>query len=245
MGHSSLVVACRRYTCMVWSSRAKSPKRHFTLFYITHQASTFTRTHTKTHFSTHPPSKDLFGKYIAYSNLVPMKLLLLLCWSVAITRLVHAFDISLKMRLPSKNLSNDKKVSANHLFMSSTDDEGENDLSERPSKGLNELLTPSKDCKVNRMSGTDLGEYYYFFLSKFRKKSVQPSTLTARFYMLLAYIGDVVFELYVRSRHVWPSKRTSDLQNHVVAIVRGKCVGVGVWVFCWPKMVLQACRLAC
>lgn len=40
--------------------------------------------------------------------------------------------------------------------------------------------------------------------------------------MILAYIGDVVFELYVRSRHVWPSKRTSDLQNQVVAIVRAE-----------------------
>ena len=39
---------------------------------------------------------------------------------------------------------------------------------------------------------------------------------------VVAYIGDVVFELYIRSRHVWPQKRTSDLQNMVVAIVRGK-----------------------
>ena len=39
---------------------------------------------------------------------------------------------------------------------------------------------------------------------------------------VVAYIGDVVFELYIRSRHVWPQKRTSDLQNKVVAIVRGK-----------------------
>ena len=38
----------------------------------------------------------------------------------------------------------------------------------------------------------------------------------------LAYIGDSVFELYVRSRYVWPAMRTSDLQNKVVGIVRGK-----------------------
>ena len=37
-----------------------------------------------------------------------------------------------------------------------------------------------------------------------------------------AYIGDVVFELYVRARHVWPSKRVSDLQRTVVSIVRGE-----------------------
>lgn len=60
-------------------------------------------------------------------------------------------------------------------------------------KSLAELLTPIDTCKVNQMSGTDL-----------------------------AYIGDVVFELFIRSRHVWPSKRTSDLQNTVVAIVRAE-----------------------
>jgi len=38
----------------------------------------------------------------------------------------------------------------------------------------------------------------------------------------LAYIGDVVYELFVRSRHVWPSKRTSDLQNTVVGLVRAE-----------------------
>lgn len=38
----------------------------------------------------------------------------------------------------------------------------------------------------------------------------------------LAYIGDVVYELFVRSRVVWPPKRTADLQNQVVAQVRGE-----------------------
>ena len=60
-------------------------------------------------------------------------------------------------------------------------------------KSLMELLSPISSCRVNQMSGTDL-----------------------------AYIGDVVFELFVRSRHVWPSKRTSDLQNTVVGLVRGR-----------------------
>jgi ribonuclease-3 family protein len=38
----------------------------------------------------------------------------------------------------------------------------------------------------------------------------------------LAYIGDVVYELFIRSRTVWPAKRTSDLQLQVVALVRGE-----------------------
>lgn len=44
--------------------------------------------------------------------------------------------------------------------------------------------------------------------------------------IVTAYIGDVVFELFIRSRHVWPSKRTSDLQNIVVNTVRGAFFGV-------------------
>ena len=60
------------------------------------------------------------------------------------------------------------------------------------SKSLLEFLSPVSSCSVNQMSGTDL-----------------------------AYIGDVVFELFVRSRHVWPSKRTSDLQDIAVGLVRG------------------------
>ena len=63
-------------------------------------------------------------------------------------------------------------------------------------KSLMEFLSPMSSCSVNQMSGTDL-----------------------------AYVGDVVFELFVRSRHVWPSKRTSDLQNTVVGLVRGTLFG--------------------
>jgi len=55
------------------------------------------------------------------------------------------------------------------------------------------LLSPPKNCKVDQMSSTDL-----------------------------AYIGDSVYELFMRSRSVWPPKRTSDLQNQVIALVRGK-----------------------
>jgi hypothetical protein len=74
---------------------------------------------------------------------------------------------------------------------------GQNDdmgeSSKHVDKTLGELLLPSENCKVDQMSGTDL-----------------------------AYIGDVVFELFIRSRHVWPSKRTSELQTIVVSTVRGK-----------------------
>jgi hypothetical protein len=58
---------------------------------------------------------------------------------------------------------------------------------------LLEMLSPLESCDANQMGGTDL-----------------------------AYIGDAIFELFIRSRCVWPSKRTSDLQDQVVALVRGE-----------------------
>lgn len=57
---------------------------------------------------------------------------------------------------------------------------------------LMEIFSPNHNCDTMRMSGTDL-----------------------------AYIGDVIFELYARSRYVWPPKRTSELQTTVVECVRG------------------------
>ena len=38
----------------------------------------------------------------------------------------------------------------------------------------------------------------------------------------LAYIGDVVYELFIRSRYIWPPRRTTDLQNLVVGNVRAE-----------------------
>jgi hypothetical protein len=61
---------------------------------------------------------------------------------------------------------------------------------------LLENLSPSPDCKVEQMSSTDL-----------------------------AYVGDAVYELSVRSWAVWPPKRTSDLQLQVVELVRGTYTG--------------------
>lgn len=60
-------------------------------------------------------------------------------------------------------------------------------------KPLLDCLTPRNDCRVDQMSGTEL-----------------------------AYIGDVVYELFVRSKLVWPSKRTADLQQQAVALVRAE-----------------------
>lgn len=58
---------------------------------------------------------------------------------------------------------------------------------------LDQMLSPNSSCDPSQMSPTSL-----------------------------AYIGDSVFELFVRSRYVWPARRTTDLQNLVVGRVRGK-----------------------
>ena len=49
--------------------------------------------------------------------------------------------------------------------------------------------------------------------------SAKPDQMSAS---SLAYLGDVLFELFVRSRYVWPSRRMSDLQDKVVSVVRGE-----------------------
>ena len=49
--------------------------------------------------------------------------------------------------------------------------------------------------------------------------SSQPDQMSAA---ALAYLGDVVFELFIRSRYVWPQRRMPQLQNTVVALVNGE-----------------------
>jgi ribonuclease-3 family protein len=74
--------------------------------------------------------------------------------------------------------------------------DGEKELVEDievPNMSLEELLLPSSKCDLNQVGPT-----------------------------ALAYVGDVVFELMVRVKHVWPTRRTSDLQRQVVALVRAE-----------------------
>mgnify|MGYP002783869880 CR=1 FL=1 len=40
--------------------------------------------------------------------------------------------------------------------------------------------------------------------------------------LALAYLGDAVYELYIRSRYLWPPKRSQDYHNQVVAQVRAE-----------------------
>ena len=60
---------------------------------------------------------------------------------------------------------------------------------------------------------------FLFFELMSPVESAKPDQMSAS---SLAYLGDVVFELFIRSRYVWPSRRMSDLQDKVVSVVRGK-----------------------
>jgi ribonuclease-3 family protein len=79
---------------------------------------------------------------------------------------------------------------------------------------LHRLLLPSDKCQVDQMSSTDL-----------------------------AYVGDAVYELLIRTTKVWPSKRTSDLQSQVVSIVRGTSLRLSSWGF-FVYLIKLTCDIA-
>ena len=86
------------------------------------------------------------------------------------------------------------------------------------SSSLNAMFEDSTDkVQTSRIDTTSDPSRLFELLSPI--ESVQPDQMSAS---TLAYLGDVVFELFIRSRYVWPERRMSDLQNKVVSIVRGE-----------------------
>jgi hypothetical protein len=94
--------------------------------------------------------------------------------------------------LPNKQTETTFVTPRLHRYFLAATSEGSSNNAKEPRK-LMDLLSPDPTCDVQQMSGTDL-----------------------------AYIGDVVFEIFIRSRYIWPPKRTSELQTTVVECVRGK-----------------------
>jgi hypothetical protein len=78
------------------------------------------------------------------------------------------------------------------------------------------LYSSSDESQPSSSNYTNDPSRFFEFMSPI--DSVQPEQMSAS---TLAYLGDVVFELFIRSRYVWPERRMSDLQNKVVSIVRG------------------------
>ena len=78
------------------------------------------------------------------------------------------------------------------------------------------LLSNPGDSRASSSDTTTDPSRFFELMSPI--ESVQPDQMSAS---ALAYLGDVVFELHIRSQYVWPERRMSDLQNKVVSIVRG------------------------
>jgi hypothetical protein len=87
-------------------------------------------------------------------------------------------------------------------------------MNESNQHGSNE--SQHDDIRRN-MTMTDDPSLFFELMSPVH--TAQPDQMSAS---SLAYLGDVLFELFIRSRYVWPERRMSDLQNKVVSIVRGK-----------------------
>jgi hypothetical protein len=73
--------------------------------------------------------------------------------------LAFSFDVS--PRYPSKRRNLPSQLPRSHQrgrVLHNTDDASDEDLPAKQEKSLVEFLVPAKNCKVNQMSGTDLGE---------------------------------------------------------------------------------------
>jgi hypothetical protein len=95
---------------------------------------------------------------------------------------------------------------------------GDNARSDASSEDQHDLPIPlTKTAAVASSEEHDDPSMFFELMSPVA--SAKPDQMSAS---SLAYLGDVVFELFIRSRYVWPSRRMSNLQDKVVSVVRGK-----------------------
>jgi hypothetical protein len=131
-------------------------------------------------------------------RLLASTLLVLLNWAPDIQALQRGYLSRSILRRNKWSVSRyDAQSCRMHAASAPLEQDGESDGGDNrqpSSTSLLENLSPSPNRKVEQMSSTDL-----------------------------AYVGDAVYELSVRSWAVWPPKRTSDLQIQVVELVRGTC----------------------
>ena len=85
----------------------------------------------------------------------------------------------------------------------------------------NGLVICEETPNSNHMDGDSIqesnGDLFTELMSPI--SSAQPDQMSAS---SLAYLGYVVFELFIRSRYVWPQRRMPVLQNTVVGLVNGE-----------------------
>jgi len=123
---------------------------------------------------------------------------------------------SLLRHINSNYINNNKRQRHHHLLTtSSSDNEG---ISQGSLTSLfpHTVATTSSSSTDDKLVATDPSLLYKLMSPDASVKPEQMSTSS------LAYLGDVVYELFIRSRYIWPSRRMSDLQDKVVSIVRGK-----------------------
>lgn len=88
-------------------------------------------------------------------------------------------------------------------------------------KRSNRLVIREEAPNSNHIEGDSIqesnGDVFTELMSPI--SSAQPDQMSAS---SLAYLGDVVFELFIRSRYVWPQRRMPVLQNTVVGLVNGE-----------------------
>ena len=116
---------------------------------------------------------------------------------------------SSSMRHNNLHLYRHDKLEDNRLLSGLFAETNSNNGESNPGSGSDSKQTPDQTITDPSM----------FFELMSPIDSVKPDQMSAA---ALAYLGDVVFELFVRSRYVWPSRRMSDLQNKVVSLVRGE-----------------------
>lgn len=91
-----------------------------------------------------------------------------------------------------------QKVELRTGMMPNDNDSVPADASSRNQQPLLAMLRPSAACTPSQMSGTHL-----------------------------AYIGDSVYELFIRSKLIWPAKKTSAMQLKAVSVVNGRFLFIG------------------
>lgn len=80
-------------------------------------------------------------------------------------------------------------------------------------------MTSGSDPALNTQQSLDDGDSFLGF-QKLSGVKLTPTELASVSPVSLAYVGDAVFELYVRSRFLLPAKRVRDYHQKVVAQVK-------------------------
>ncbi|NET10920.1 MAG: ribonuclease III [Merismopedia sp. SIO2A8] len=83
----------------------------------------------------------------------------------------------------------------------------------------------------------------HFLPVAFRNRALTPPEINQLSPVALAYIGDAVFELYVRGHCLFPPKRPHDYHRHVVDCVRAEQQAHYLVEYLWPQLSEQELKI--